>query len=262
MFDLSRLFPFTRSARRKKLLATAPLAAELWSEILVQHPILTRLDDEERVRLRDLTTIFLAEKQFDAVQGLELDEFQRTSIAVQACLPVLGLGIDWYNDWSTLILVPKEFKEKMETPDGHLVHETNEELGGEVLPLGPVILSWRDIEDSGWGDGYNVVIHEMAHKLDARGGGVDGCPPLHRDMDFEEWKTVFTVAFEDLERKARRLGRRAERELTIDPYAATDPGEFFAVCSEVFFETPKVLRKEYPDVYRLLTQFYRQTPLP
>ena len=252
---------YFRNARRRKLLATKPLNAELWSELLVQHPILARLTYGEKSRLRDLTTIFLAEKQFELVRGLSLDEFQKASLAVQACLPVLELGIDWYNDWSTLILVPKEFKEQMLTPDGHLVHETNEELGGEILPLGPVILSWRDIEDSGWGEGYNVVIHEMAHKLDARNGGVDGCPPLHSDMDFEQWKTVFTLAFTDLERQARRLGRKAEAQLAIDPYAATDPGEFFAVCSEVFFETPKVLKKQYPDVYELLAQFYKQDPL-
>ncbi len=255
------MFAFLRRARRKKLLATAPLDPLLWREILAQHPILTRLDDEQNARLRDLTTIFLAEKQFELVRGLSLDAFQKASLAVQACLPVLELGIDWYNDWSTLILVPKEFKEKMLTPDGHLIHETNEELSGEVLPLGPVILSWRDVEDSGWGDGYNVVIHEMAHKLDGRSGDVDGCPPLHRGMDFGEWKTVFTAAFTDLERKARRLGRRAEAQLTIDPYAATDPGEFFAVCSETFFERPRDLQKEYADVYRLLALFYRQDPL-
>jgi hypothetical protein len=252
---------YFRNARRRKLLATKPLNAELWSELLVQHPILARLTYGEKSRLRDLTTIFLAEKQFELVRGLSLDEFQKASLAVQACLPVLELGIDWYNDWSTLILVPKEFKEQMLTPDGHLVHETNEELGGEILPLGPVILSWRDIEDSGWGEGYNVVIHEMAHKLDARNGGVDGCPPLHSDMDFEQWKTVFTLAFTDLERQARRLGRKAEAQLAIDPYAATDPGEFFAVCSEVFFETPQVLKKQYPGVFDLLMRFYKQNPL-
>ncbi|MEI8093399.1 MAG: M90 family metallopeptidase [Spirochaetales bacterium] len=255
-------YPFSRAARRRKLLATSRLADDLWTELVEQHPIVTRLAVDDLNRLRDLSTIFLAEKQFETVRGLTLDELQKASLALQACLPVLNLGIDWYNDWSTLILVPKEFKEKMETPDGHLVHETNEELGGEVMPLGPVILSWRDIEDSGWGDGYNVVIHEMAHKLDGRSGGVDGCPPLHRGMDFDEWKTVFTQAFTDLERKARRLGRRAEKELAIDPYAATDPGEFFAVCSETFFETPKALAKEYPEVYRLLTLFYRQEPIP
>jgi Mlc titration factor MtfA (ptsG expression regulator) len=169
---------YFRNARRRKLLATKPLNAELWSELLVQHPILARLTYGEKSRLRDLTTIFLAEKQFELVRGLSLDEFQKASLAVQACLPVLELGIDWYNDWSTLILVPKEFKEQMLTPDGHLVHETNEELGGEILPLGPVILSWRDIEDSGWGEGYNVVIHEFAHVLDMGDGEADGVPPL------------------------------------------------------------------------------------
>ena len=129
------------------------------------------------------------------------------------------------------------------------------------MELGPVILSYRDVEDSGWGDGYNVVIHEMAHKLDHRSGDYDGCPPLHKGMSYEDWGRAFTEAYEDMRSKVRRLGKRAEKTLAIDPYAATDPAEFFAVCSEYFFEAPKVLKKEYPGVYGQLCLFYRQEPL-
>ena len=255
------MFAFFRDRRRNKLLANHPLDPALWTHILDQHPILTRLTDPEAARLKDLTTIFLAEKQFECVQGLELEAYQRASIAVQACLPILHLGIDWYRDWSTLIVTPKEFKDRRRDPDGALVHEYDEELGGQVMELGPVILSWRDVEDSGWGDGYNVVIHEMAHKLDLRSGGYDGCPPLHQGMDYGAWGRAFTQAYEHLRSQVKRLGKRAEKVCAIDPYAATDPAEFFAVCTEYFFEAPKVLKKEYPEVYRQMEQFYRQSPL-
>lgn len=242
-------------------MAERPLDAELWRKVLEQHPILARLTADETSTLRELTTLFLAEKQFETVQGLVLDSLQKASIAVQACLPILHLGPDWYNGWSTLILIPKEFKERRRDHDGALVHEYDEELGGEVLELGPIILSWRDVEDSGWGDGYNVVIHEMAHKLDLQSGDYDGCPPLHRGMSYEQWGQSFTQAYEDLRGKVRRLGKRAESILSIDPYAATDPAEFFAVCSEYFFEDPKVLKKEYPGVYAQMVLFYRQDPI-
>jgi hypothetical protein len=255
------MFAFFRNRRRRKLLAEHPLHPELWNHVLEQHPILARLTAAEKTSLRDLTTLFLAEKQFETVRGLVLDEVQKASIAVQACLPILHLGLDWYQGWSTLILTPREFKEKRRDPDGALVHEYDEELGGEVMELGPVILSWRDIEDSGWGDGYNVVIHEMAHKLDLRSGDYDGCPPLHRGMSYQEWGQSFRQAYEDLRRKVTRLGKRAEKTLSIDPYAATDPAEFFAVCSEYFFEDPKVIHREYPEVYRQLVLFYRQDPI-
>jgi len=131
-----------------------------------------------------------------------------------------------------------------------------------VLELGPVVLSYRDVEDSGWGDGYNVVIHEMAHKLDLRSGNYDGCPPLHKGMSYEEWGQSFGQAYEDLRGKVKRLGKRSEKLLAIDPYAATDPAEFFAVCTEYFFEKPRALHKAYPAVYDQLCLFYRQSPLP
>ena len=255
------MFAFFRDRRRRRLLAEKPLDGALWAQVLDQHPILTRLSDAEAATLKDLTTIFLAEKQFECVQGLVLEPYQKASIAVQACLPIVRLGIDWYQDWSTLILTPKEFKEKRRDHDGALVHEYDEELGGEVMELGPIILSYRDVEDSGWGDGYNVVIHEMAHKLDLRSGSYDGCPPLHRGMSYADWAQTFTQAYEDLRGKVKRLGKRAEKVLAIDPYAATDPAEFFAVCSEYFFEAPKILKKEYPGVYDQLVLFYGQRPL-
>ena len=255
------MFSFFRARRRQKLLAEKPLSPELWSLVLEQHPILGRLTPAEAASLKDLTTIFLAEKQFECVQGLVLEPYQKASIAVQACLPILHLGLDWYQDWSTLILTPREFKDKRRDPDGALVHEYDEELGGQVMELGPVILSWRDVEDSGWGDGYNVVIHEMAHKLDLRSGDYDGCPPLHKGMSYKDWGQRFSQAYEDLRGKVQRLGKRAEKLLAIDPYAATDPAEFFAVCTEYFFEAPQVLKKEYPGVYEQLCLFYRQEPL-
>lgn len=104
------MFAFFREGRRRKLLAEHPLDAALWSQVLDQHPILTRLTDAEAATLKELTTIFLAEKQFECVQGLVLEPHQKASIAVQACLPILHLGMDWYREWSTLILTPQEFQ--------------------------------------------------------------------------------------------------------------------------------------------------------
>lgn len=250
------MFAFLRRRRRKKWLLQFPLDEALWTAALDQHPIFEDLSADEKNRLRELTTLFLKEKQFDPVQGVALTEADRLSIAAQACLPIVNLGLDCYNSWSTLIIVPGEFRDQRLESDGHLVHEDNGPLSGEVLELGPVVLSLQDVKESGWGTGYNVVIHEMAHKLDALNGAVDGCPALPRTMDLQEWKTVFTEAFRDLTRRARRLGRRAEKELPIDPYAVTDPGEFFAVVTEVYFEQPQVLIREYPEVYRLVKRFY------
>jgi MtfA peptidase len=118
------------------------------------------------------------------------------------------------------------------------------------------VLSIADVAASGHADGFNVVLHEFAHKLDMLNGDANGYPPLHRGMDAAGWARDFTKAYEDL---CARVD--AGEDTVIDPYATTDPAEFFAVLTEVFFETPHLLHAEYPAVYRQLQQFYRQHPL-
>ncbi len=136
-----------------------------------------------------------------------------------------------------------------------IVHQVREPMSGESWLAGPVILSWADAALRDGGPAYNVVIHEFAHKLDMLNGDANGFPPLHPGMDHREWSVAFGAAYEDFR------GRVERREPTaIDSYAAENPGEFFAVLSEVFFETPGVVLGEYPDVYRQLSAFYRQDP--
>ncbi len=260
------LSPF-RAARRRRILERYPIEDELWEWALKEHKIFRRLDEGDRLRLRELSTIFLAEKTFDPVDGAAIDDELRLSVAAQACLPLLGLDIDWYSDWSTIMITPREYDvKKRDVDEAGVVHEYDDEFSGEAFDLGPVALSRVDIRASGWGDGYNVVIHEMAHKLDGRDGVYDGCPPLHRDMDYEAWRLAFRGAYESLrsslERPAPKRGRasRAKRGARIDPYAAESPDEFFAVACEYFFERPALLRSEYPEVFGQLTQFFRRDP--
>lgn len=244
-----------RRIRRSRILREGLLSEEAWEWLLRDHPILDGLSRDEQNRLRGMATIFLREKTFEGADGLEPTDVIRDVISVQACLPILNLGMEWYENWKTIVVVPDVFTgEHSELDSAGVAHEWEEDKSGESWDSGPVVLSWKDVEESGWGDGYNVVIHEAAHRLDLLDGEVNGRPALHEDMDPREWLEVFSRAFEDLKRRAS-AGRR---RLRIDPYAATDDAEFFAVASEYFFEQPEVLHGEYPDVYRLLCAFYRQ----
>ncbi len=246
-----------RRLRRKKILRDFPLAQALWRKVLQEHAILASLCQDEELRLRELSTLFLREKIFEPVQGLALSESMRLTIAVQCCLPVMNLGLDWLDGWRTVIVYPGAFIRKRGQFDGYgVMHEWEEAIIGEAWDLGPLILSWADVEASGRGEGYNVAVHEIAHKLDLRNGGVDGFPPLHRGMGRQAWHEAFATAFDDLNRRLD-LGE----ETAIDPYAAEDPGEFFAVLSEYFFEQPGLVEAEYPAAYRQLAAFYRQDPL-
>jgi hypothetical protein len=228
-----------------------------WAAAWDALPQLTGLDADQAERLRALALDFLREKRLEPVQGLELTDTMRLRVALQACLPILELGLDWYRGWYALILYPDEFVTEHQHADEHGLVWTEAEIRtGESWDLGPVILSWADVECARDLDGYNVVIHELAHKLDLRDGAVNGRPPLHRGMSGEVWARVFTAAYEDLCRRDA-----AGEETAIDPYACESPAEFFAVASEVFFEIPSLLAGEYPDVYQQLRAFYRQDPL-
>jgi MtfA peptidase len=246
---------FLRRLRRPRILRDLLIPEETWSKLLGQHPVLKGFTPEDEHRLRETATLFLHEKTFSAAEGIDLTEYLAAVIAVQASLPVLGLDIDWYANWKTVVVVPDVFTEEYAEPDeAGVVHEYEEEKAGLSWDDGPVVLSWEDIEASGWGDGYNVVIHEAAHRLDQTDGALNGCPALHEGMDPGEWRKVFSGSFADLNRRKRSRKKRSK----IDSYATESDTEFFAVASEYFFEKPRILTAEYPEVYRLLSAFYRQ----
>ena len=228
-----------------------------WAAVLERLPILNPLDDGERGRLRGLAASFVAGKSIEPVLGQRVDAVDAAVIAALACVPILSLGLDAYRSWRTVVVYPAGFvAREREVDEAGVEHEWEEERSGESWLGGPVVLSLEDVEASGRGDGYNVVIHEVAHKLDMLDGDANGRPPLHRDMDAAAWARDFAAAFEDLKRRIEAGGTPS-----IDEYAAEEPGEFFAVASECFFETPDVLEAAYPSVYRHLRAFYRQDPL-
>ncbi len=201
--------------------------------------------------------MFVQEKIWVATAGLKITEVMQIRIAALAALPVLGLDLDWYRGWKTIILYPGAFVQRRQEVDAAgLAHQWDEVRAGEAWEGGPVVLSWTDVEASGRFDGYNVVIHELAHKLDMLNGPPDGFPPLHRGMSVRSWTRVFTAAFDELNGWLDR-----DEEAPIDPYAAEHPAEFFSVLSEYFFELPEVLFDVWPEVYGELAAFYRQDPL-
>jgi hypothetical protein len=227
----------------------------VWARTLAELPTLSRLDPQATLRLRELALRFIREKRIEPARGFEMDEAMRVRIAALACLPILELGLDCYDDVRTIVVHPDEFvvpdREYMD--DAGVVHSGDDVLSGEAWEQGPVVLAWKDIEASGRGEGYNVVVHEFAHKLDMLGGEPDGMPPLHRGMSSTDWIEAFRGAYDDL---TRRLDRG--EKTWLDPYAAQDPAEFFAVCTEAFFDVPGAFQTEYPALYEQLRLFFKQ----
>jgi Mlc titration factor MtfA (ptsG expression regulator) len=253
----------------------------LWESTLASLNFAARLDSEERRRLRTLAERLLAEKEMTAAGGLELSAAMQVSIAVQACLPILNLGIEWYRGWTSIVVYPSEFLvPRAITDEAGVVHEYVEPISGEAWDGGPLLLSWEDAHTGREQAGaYNVVIHEFTHKIDMLNGDADGVPPLdrklHPTLDAQTWTATLRDALErlhaelDLIERELPAGIEADDEaadpyfahLPLDPYAAHSEGEFFAVSSEAFFVSPQRLHAAFPDWYALLAEFFRQDPL-
>jgi Mlc titration factor MtfA (ptsG expression regulator) len=267
----------------------AQVPDHLWEQVRDSLPFVRRFDQAGQARLRHLCMQFLDSKSMTGAAGLDLTAPLQLSVALQACVPILELGLHWYRGWDGIVMYPSEFRVRRRIEDGHgLVQEFDDTLSGESWQGGPVILSWDPdpqlpaagvAPQSSWGSAFNVVIHEFAHKLDQLAEPESGRPPfdrrLHPGLKPEEWDEARDDAFERLD-AAIDLAESAIpgdidpespaadayfSNLPLDPYAAQDPAEFFAVSSEAFFVDPLRLSQAFPRWYSMLVAFYRQDPL-
>lgn len=247
------MFSIFKKWHKQRVLDDSQFNDTDWQLAAKKIPILDRLSDADLARLFELATLLLDDKSFSGAQGFVVTDAVKQSIALQACLPILNLSLEWYAGWSSIIIYPGAFKNDSTTTDElGIVHSNSQSRSGEAWLRGPVILSWKDAQHSGERDGHNVVIHEFVHKLDMLNGRANGFPPLQPDMDPSRWTQTMEEGFADFQ-KNRKAG--------LDRYGATNPAEFFAVLSEVFFETPAKLVEAYPEIYEIMVKFFRQTPL-
>ena len=243
--------------RRTRILKRHQVPYADFEAAVGQLPILHGLSAAELDHLHETASLFLHRKNFAAAGGATVEVATQLRIALQACLLTLHLDEASYHGWNEIILYPDEFlRQREEVDEAGVVHRSRDILAGESWLGGPLVLSIADVETSGQADGVNVVLHEFAHKLDMLNGDANGFPPLHRGMDTARWAGDFSGAYADF---CARVD--TNEDTAIDPYAAADPAEFFAVLTEVFFETPALLYAEYPAVYAQMRLFYRQHPL-
>ena len=265
-----RMFRTARALASKKI---ELIDSAAWNRATADYHFVKRLTAEENRRLRLIASDFLMRKSINGAAGFEIDELIRIQIAAQACILILELDVDYYGGWREIIVYPGQFAKTHDVVDEYgVVHTTRDPLAGEAWLGGPVVLSHADIAHTenavDRGDGYNVVIHEFAHKLDMLNGEANGYPPLHRGMSKETWKRTFLAAYlafckqvDEADARAHKDGGRALDAIPIDPYASENPAEFFAVISEVFFEMPETVHATFPGVYQQLKAFYKQDPL-
>jgi MtfA peptidase len=251
---LSRL----QARREQRIVQRRAIADELWLETLASLPFLSRCSETDLADLRRLTSLFLDEKEFTGAGGLTVTDAMALRIAVQACLPVLRIGLKPYRGFVGIVVHPDEVvAPREEIDDDGVVHNYDEVVTGEAMGGGPLMLSWTDVRDAGesadWA--YNVVIHEFAHVLDMADGEADGVPPVASLDERKRWEAVVD---EEFQKFSRWVGE--ERETTLDPYGASEIDEFFAVAVEAFFVAPEGMRDEHPALYALMAEYFQQDP--
>lgn len=251
------MFQLIRNWLDRRIIKRSTITPAQWAEAFANLPLLGGLTRAERQRLQELAILFLHHKVFEGAHGLVVSQAMALIIALQACLPVLKLGLDGYDGWRAVIVYPAGFApQRVVTDEYGVEHFVQSSLAGESWLRGPLVLAWDESERAGIIDGHNLVIHEFAHKLDMQNGVANGYPPLHADMDSRAWVEAFSAGFADIQHKCSH-----GKAVAIDCYAATSPAECFAVLSEVFFEKPAVLQRHYAAIYEQMRLYYRQDPL-
>jgi Mlc titration factor MtfA (ptsG expression regulator) len=252
------MFGFLKEKRRRKLKdRTFP---DAWRTALDKNfPLYARLSEVDRTELHGHIHVLLAEKNFEGCGGLELTDEIRVTIAAQAGLLLLHRESDYYPALHSILVYPETYVvEAEEVDETGVVHEFDDDRSGETWEQGSLVLAWDEVLEGGrdLDDDFNVVFHEFAHQLDLENGEIDGIPRLESKDHYAKWSRTLSDALELFRKDVRRRKRTA-----IDPYAAEDLSEFFAVSVESFFEQPLRLQKTYPALYRELSGYFRQDPV-
>jgi Mlc titration factor MtfA (ptsG expression regulator) len=244
---------------RRRRVRARPFPAE-WRQILRRHvPYVRGMPADLQLQLKRHMQVFLAEKVFIGCGGLEVTEAMRVTIAAQACLLLLNKRRPGYfPNLSQVLVYPGAFVvDKVHTGPAGVLQEQRQVLAGESWSQGQVILSWHDALEGAAeaDDGRNVVIHEFAHQLDQENGDANGAPWIGR-RHRARWAQVFGSEFALLQQQAER-----GEDTLLSHYGATNPAEFFAVASEVFFEQAPQMAAQHPALFAELSRFYRVNPL-
>jgi len=228
----------------RRTLKRDPIPHLVWQDVTRRIAVLQELDAVQMAHLRELTTWFLHSKAINGVQGLEVTLAMRVAVAAQACLLILNLDIDCYDDWVEVVLYPGAFRVNHERRDAiGLVHNEANVLSGEAWLRGPVILSWDDVERDTYHPqpGHNVVLHEFAHKLDGLNGVTNGMPPLRRGMNRKSWAGDFSAG---LRCAVHASGCR--RNSIYQSLCGHQPGGIFRGGVRVFFYRAGDIEKLLP----------------
>jgi hypothetical protein len=243
---------------RRKVMNEVPFPEE-WLAIIEKNvPFFKELHPDEREHLEDLIKVFIHEKHFEGCGGFVMTDEVKVTIAAQACLLLLNLEHNYYDELVSILVYPSGFNHKgMSRNESGMITEEEVPVSGLSSSGGVIVLSWPDTigGSKNTEDGNNVVFHEFAHQLDLLSGDVNGAPVLSSRAQYSDWGRVLTREYKELQEDVSK-----HRKSVIRAYGATAPAEFFAVVTEIFFEKPRQLKEDHPELYEEFKEYYRQDP--
>ena len=216
------------------------------------------LNEAKKVRVRQCTQVMVAEKSWEGVDGFKVNDEVKVTIAATASLLTLGLKRAFYFDRvETIIVYPGPIRNR-KMQRGMIVTEDDGYFSGLAWQGGPLVFSWPHVLRGSQqpGDGQNVIIHEFVHHIDGMDGEMGGIPIIESNELRARWSSVLNRRYRELSEEIQQ-GRRT----FIGEYAATNLAEFFAVASESFFDSPGILKTNWPDVYEILREFFDINPI-
>jgi MtfA peptidase len=276
----SRIGAWLRAVSHTRSLQRRAISDALWHSTLDDLPFLQPLSANDLLRLRNLASLFLDRKEFSGAQGWVVTDAQAVMVAVQACVPILhiappdrpDLALRWYNGFVGIVLHASEVRaRRTETDETGVVHSWQEDLTGEVVQGGPLMLAWSDVAAAGAtaSESYNVVIHEFIHVMDMQDGTPDGCPPMPANLR-SAWLATMQTQYEAFCEQVQRWERFGSLAVTtsvagqsmpmqgplLDSYGTSSIDEFFAVAAEAYFVRRSDFSVAYPELSAMFDRFF------
>jgi MtfA peptidase len=207
----------------------------------------SKLDENKKLEFENQVQNFLSKVRITGI-NTDVERLDELLIAASAIIPIFNFTKWEYINLNEVLLYPATFDEMFN-------QEGDERTRAGVVGDGPyqniMILSKHDLRQGFINSNStdNTGIHEFVHLIDKTDGAVDGIPETLIGKDYVlPWLNLMQQNIQCI---------REERS-DINPYGATNQAEFFAVVSEYFFERPDLLQENHPELFKLLTQIFRQ----
>ncbi|MDF1877911.1 zinc-dependent peptidase [Sulfurimonas sp. SAG-AH-194-L11] len=222
---------------------------------LRKTPHYKNLSDKDKKKIEHSILLFANTKDFIGI-SLDVSDEMKVIIAFYACLLLLHIETkNCYDNLQTILIYPTAIVTQRIQNNGGIVSSEQFFIEGQSSN-DTVIIIWHEAKSEAYHLRHNnVIIHEFTHEIDFMSGEIDGVPPIERSK-YNEWTRVLHKDFLALSQKVLK-NRDWGKYKFLGSYASTNEAEFFAVITERFFEAPKSLKTNFPELYNELKSFYK-----